>query len=71
MCLPMKGHTTTYSPAKGVKHKSDQVSGSSVNLQDMQRRKEQAELYHSYAASKIQTIGHYRTTAPGSSIDNP
>lgn len=67
MHLLMKWPTTIYSPTKGIQHEFDQASGSCCQLQDIQRGGEHAELQHSYVISKIRTLGHCGTNAPGSS----
>ena len=46
---------------QGIKSTSAQTSGPSCHLQDIQRREDRAERYHSNAISRLQTLGH----APG------
>lgn len=48
----------SYSLAKGAE--SDEVSGSSCNLQEMQRKKQYVQLHCKYTLSKIQTGKFYK-----------
>lgn len=58
MCLLMKEHSTMYSLAKGIEHKSDQASDPVAGLQEKQRTEEHAEMHHGIATNQIQTVGN-------------
>lgn len=70
MCLLIKEHNTACSLAKGIKPKSDPVSGSTCQFARKAETEEHAEL-HQYAINKIYIMeSSYRSKGLDSSIHN-